>query len=230
MSVQVSPRDRLTRQMNKILQDVLVLGSMVEQATLQAVAALQHRDLATARRIYNDDRWINEKRYAIENETLTVIATQQPAAVDLRVLASVVEIITELERMGDYAKGIARITIELSKMSPLEMPEPIAQMARIAVDMLHRALSAFAERDAASARSIPGEDDRVDELYNRTNRLLIDQMIVDSSRIDRANHMLWAAHNLERMADRVTNICERTLFVITGNIVEMDISDDESPL
>jgi phosphate transport system protein len=223
----ISPRETLDRQIQNLLDDVLVMGSMVEQAVKESVDALKRRDMEDARRIYRGDRDINEKRYDIENRCITLIATQQPMARDLRIIAAILEIITELERIGDYAKGIARINILMGN-EPLVKPLiDIPRMAEIGVDMLHRALGAFVERDAETARAIPEEDDLVDSLYNQVYRELLTYMIADPSTIDRSNFLIWVAHNLERMADRVTNICERIVFVVTGEILEMDISDDE---
>jgi phosphate transport system protein len=223
----ISPRETLDRQIQHLLDDVLVMGSMVEEAVEESVEALKRRDVEDARRIYKGDEVINEKRYEIENHCITLIATQQPMARDLRIIAAILEVITELERIGDYAKGIARINI-LMGSEPLVKPLiDIPRMAEIGVDMLHRSLTAFVERDAETARAIPDEDDEVDNLYNQVYRELLTYMIADPSTIDRGNFLLWVAHNLERMADRVTNICERIVFVVTGEILEMDISDDE---
>ncbi len=224
----ITPRETLDRQLRELQDSVLVLGSMVEQATLSAVEAMKRRDIEASQRIYAADEEINRKRFQIENEVITVIATQQPMARDLRVLAAILEVITELERMGDYAKGIAKITIQMGSEKLLKPLIDVPRMAEIAVDMLHRALSAFVNQDAEQARKIPLEDDQVDALYNQVNRELVTYMIADPSTIDRANHLMWAAHNLERMADRVTNICERTIYIATGAMAEIDISDDET--
>jgi phosphate transport system protein len=148
-------------------------------------------------------------------------------ASDLRLLAAIPEITTELERMGDYAKGIARITVRIGKDELLRPINGIPPMAEVCISMLHQALQAFVERDAEAARSIPKEDDQVDAFYNRIYRELMDQMISTPSTEDQANHLLWVAHNLERFADRVTNICERIVFVVTGELLEMDRTDDE---
>ena len=200
---------------------------MVEQATLESVEALRRRDLAMAKRLYAQDAAINRKRFELESDTLIAIATQQPMAHDLRGLAAVLEVITELERMGDYAKGIDRIMINTADHPDLRIPASLTPMAARTVDMLHRALEAFVHEDAELARRIPPEDDLVDNFYNAIQRELLDYMIADPANIDWANHVLWAAHNLERMADRVINICERTVFVATGSMSEMDVSDDE---
>lgn len=223
----LTPRETFDRHLQGLLDQVLVLGSMVEQAVMQSIEALQRHDHTAARRIYADDQRINERRYAIEAETLTLIATQQPMARDLRLLAAVLEINTELERIGDYAKGICRINLLLGD-EPFIMPlHDLEDMAEIGLDMLHRALTAFVHRDAETARAIPAEDDQIDALYNRIYYDLIQKMIANPDMIDHANHLMWAAHNLERMADRVTNICERIVFVVTGEMTELDISDDE---
>jgi phosphate transport system protein len=223
----LAPRETFDRHLKKLLDDVLVLGSMVEQAVLDAIESLKRRDLQAAQQVYADDRRINEKRYSIEHECLTLIATQQPMARDLRMIAAILEINTELERMGDYAKGIARINLMLGG-DPLVVPLTDLQlMADRGLNMLHRALGAFVARDVEAARNIVNDDDEVDALYNRFNHELIDQVIKDPTKVDRANYLMWAAHNLERLADRVTNICERIVFVVTGEMIEMEVSDDE---
>ncbi len=220
------PRETFERELYKLQDELLILGDMVEQAVRESVEALRCRDLEAARRIYTNDQLINEKRYAIEQECLGLMATQQPMARDLRLLAAVLEIITELERIGDYAKGICRITLLLGN-EPLVKPLiDIPKMADIGLDMLHRSLTAFIARDAEAARAIPKEDDQVDALYNQVYHELIDIMIADPHVVDRANLLMWAAHNLERLADRVTNICERIVFVVTGDIIEMDQTNE----
>lgn len=227
---QITPRESFDRQTRQLEDQVLVLGSMVAEAVRDSVEALKLRDIEASKRISANDQKINEKRYSIEQNCLTLIATQQPMARDLRTLAAILEIITELERIGDYAKGIARINILMGK-EPLVKPlVDIPRMADIGLDMLDRSLKAFIERDAKTARVIPNEDDRVDELYNQVYRELLTYMIADPSTIDRANYLIWVAHNLERLADRVTNICERIVFVVTGEMIEMDQSDNENRL
>lgn len=221
------PRETLTRQLHQIQDEILILGSMVEKAMLDAVEALKRRDTASARRIMREDSLINEKRYAIENAILILIATQQPMAHDLRMLAAMLEVITELERMGDYAKGIGKVTLRLEEA---EIPIPfqeITQMAEKAVSMLHRSLGAFIDENPSLAARIPEEDDEVDQLYNKIYREAVDAMIANPAIIDHANLVMWVVHNIERMADRVTNICERTLFIATGELMEMDTSDDD---
>ena len=220
-------RETLDRQIHHIQDEVLLLGSMVEQAMLKSVDALKRRDLKASRTLYEEDALINEKRFAIENAILILIATQQPMARDLRSLAAMLEVITELERMGDYAKGIGKVNIRLGDHTiPIPYRE-IDLMADLAVSMLHRSLSAFINEDAGQASAIPLEDDKVDDLYNHVTRSLVNAMIANPENIDAANLLMWVAHNLERMADRVTNICERTVFIATGELLELESNDDE---
>ena len=222
------PRLALDRDIRQVQDEMLLLGSMVEQAIVNSVDALARRDVSSAKAILPNDHLINDKRFAIENRVLILMATQSPMAHDLRLLAAVLEVITELERIGDYAKGIAKVTIQLADD---EIPYPIREisaMADIAVSMLHRALGAFVAEDVTTAYAIPAEDDKVDELYWFVYRKIVQNMIADPSTIDHTNQILWVIHNLERTADRVTNICERIIFIVSGELIEMDGSDNES--
>jgi phosphate transport system protein len=193
-----------------LLDKVLILGSMVDGAMTEAVDALRRQDHAAARRIYEHDLRVNEMRYALEDECITIIATQQPMARDVRFLTAILEIITELERIGDYAKGISKINILLGE-DPVEpsILLNLQEMASLGLGMLKRALDAFIAGDAEAARAIALEDDAVDALYLQVYRKVMALSLADPSGIERYNHLMWAAHNLERMADRVTNICER---------------------
>ncbi len=223
-------RETLDRQLHHIQDEILLLGSLVEQAMLNAVQSLKNRDRAAAHKIYQADQDINEKRFAIENAILILMATQQPMARDLRMLAAMLEVNTELERMGDYAKGIAKVTQRLGDVE-IKIPiQEIEQMASIATSMLHRALGCFISENAMVASQIPAEDDQVDRLYEEIYRQIVHTMIENPDLIDHTNLLLWVAHNLERMADRVTNICERTVFINTGELLEMDTTDDEEEL
>jgi phosphate transport system protein len=206
---------------------VLLLGSMVEQAILNTVDALKKRDIKASQEILKADRLINKKRFDIEHKLMILIATQQPMAHDLRLLASCMEVISELERMGDYAKGIANINVRMGDTSLLKPLIDVPRMAQKDVDMLHRALTAFVNEDVEAAQKIPVEDDEVDALYNQIYRELMTFVIADPATIERANWLLWVAHNLERVADRVTNICERTVFIATGEMAEIKSTDDE---
>jgi phosphate transport system protein len=223
----ITPRETLDRAIEELLEQVLIQGSMVENALRDSVEALKNRNIDDAKIIYDGDRQINKKHFEIEEDVIILIATQQPMARDLRLLAAILEITTELERMGDYAKGIARITVRIGQEELLKPISEIPPMAEVCISMLHKALQAFIDRDADAARSIPKEDDQVDAFYNRIYRELMDQMISNPSTVDQASHLIWVAHNLERVADRVTNLCERIVFVVTGELLEMDRTDDE---
>jgi len=215
-------REAFERDLKRLQDDVLILASMVEKQIIEAVDGLKERSKVGARQIIVGDEHINERRFAIEMDALTLIATQQPMAGDLRTLAGVLEIITELERMGDYAKGIAKISLMIGD-KPLIMPlVNISIMAEKARGMLHESIDAFIKRDVELARSIPPRDDEVDELYNKVYREILDLIFANPNNLDQATLLLWAAHNLERTADRCTNICERVVFTVTGQMVELD--------
>jgi phosphate transport system protein len=222
------PRETLDKKIQHLLDEILVMDSMVETAIIESVAALKNRNIELARRIYLSDAEINQLRFELENEIIITIATTQPVmAGDLRRIASILEVVGELERIGDYAKGIALICIRMGNEPPIKPLIDIPRMAELAADMLHRAIGAFVSADAEAARQIPQEDDQVDSLYNQVYRELVALMFTNPSIIDRANYLMWAAHNLERVADRVTNICERTIYVATGQLMEFAPSDDE---
>jgi phosphate transport system protein len=220
-------RKTFESEIQQVKDEILLLGSMVEHAVIGSVEALKKRDIKAAEAIIAEDKEINKKRFAIENQLMILIATQQPMAHDLRLLASSMEIISELERMGDYAKGIANINIRMGEEALLKPLIDIPRMAQKGSDMLHRALTAFVNEDVEAAKAIPIEDDEVDALYNQIYHELMMYIIQDPKTIERANWLLWVAHNLERVADRVTNICERTIFIATGSFEEIKSSDDE---
>jgi phosphate transport system protein len=213
-------RTMFHRELEHLQDEVLVLGSMVEKATLRAVDALRTRNTAAARAIEAEDMLINRKRFEIEEAALLLMATQQPMASDLRRLAAIVHIVTDLERMGDYAAGIARICVQIGDEPLIKPLIDIPRMAEKASSMLRRALDAFVERDVAAAEAIALEDDEVDALYQQVYRELLMLMLANPRTIDQATHLLWVAHNLERVADRVQNICERVVFVVTGRMQE----------
>lgn len=216
------PREAFDRELQRLEDEVLVLGSMVEESLIKSVETLKRRDFTGSKRIIARDRAINEKRFAIEGDALTLIATQQPMAGDMRLLAAVLEIISELERIGDYAKGIARINLMIGEeplMKPLIDLPVMAEKARY---MLRSSLDAFVQRDVERARAIPKMDEEVDGLYNQVYRELLCYIMQTPSTIEQANHLLWAAHNLERAADRVINLCERVVFTVTGEMEELN--------
>jgi len=212
---------------HQLQDEVLLLSSMVEQALVQSVDTLKRRDVSAAEKVIRGDALINEKRFAIENNVLILMATQQPIAHDLRVLAAILEVITELERIGDYAKGIAKATVNLQDVE-IDIPiQDLVSMAELCANMLHRAMGAFVSENISQAHAIPEEDAQIDDLYLKVYRALVNTMVAHTDMIDQANQLLWVDHNLERAADRVTNICERTIFTATGELLEMDSQDNE---
>ncbi len=211
--------------LRRLQDDVLILGSMAEEMLAESVEILKNRNLDGARRLIAYDDLVNEKRFAIETNTLTLIATQQPVAADIRTLAAVLEIVTELERIADYAKGICKITLMIGDRPLVKPLVDIPRMVARSRTMLRRSLEAFVRRDLAVAQAIPAEDDELDNLYNQIYHDLLDIIIADPQKMDQATHLLWVAHNLERTGDRIVNICERIVFTITGSMKEMNGSN-----
>lgn len=218
-------RETFWAELRRLQEEVLMLGLMVENALVESVDILKRQDLEAARRLVADDRLINKKRFDIEADAMVLIATQQPMASDLRILAAILEVVTELERMGDYAKGIGRICLMIGEKPHIKPLVDLPIMAAKVREMLHDSLDAFVRQDVDLARAIPPRDDVIDHLYNQVYRELLTYIMADPQTIDGATHLLWVAHNLERTADRVTNICERVVFTVTGEMVEMDKED-----
>lgn len=212
------------KRLRDIQDSILSMGSMVNKAILRSVEALKNRDLELARQLIADDQTVNGKRFEIEEKCTELIATQQPLASDLRVIVAILNITTEIERIGDYAVGIARIVIIIGDEPPLKPLIDVPLMAEQTVSMLRRSLDAFVNRDAEVARKIAAEDDLVDGLYDQVFRELLTFMAEDPKTITRATRLMWTAHNLERAADRVTNICERVVFTVTGKMEEIGAS------
>jgi phosphate transport system protein len=217
-------RTEFHKRLREIQDDILVMGSMVGKALLHSVQALKDRDLTMARQIIADDININHQRFDIEEKCIRLIATQQPMASDLRIIICVLNIITELERIGDYAEGIAKIVVMIGDETPLKPLIDIPRMTEKVNEMLHRSLNALIDRDADAATRVVAEDDEVDNLYDQVFRELLTFMIEDPQTITRATRLIWVAHNLERSADRVTNICERIVFIVTGKMEEIGAS------
>lgn len=217
-------RQLFEKRLREMQDDVLILSSMVEKAIQRSVDALRTRDRDLSNAVITDDAQINAKRYEIEEKCIHTIALQQPMAADLRELVAILFIATELERMADHAEGIGRINLMLGdEPLPPTMSE-IVEMGTMATDMLRRAITAFVERDDATARLICDEDDRIDALYDRAYNALIQQVIHTPSDLQTITYMIWTSHNLERIADRVTNICERVIFMVTGQLQEINVS------
>jgi len=217
-------RTAFHKKLREIQYDILAMGSMVSKAISRSIEALKNRDLALAQQVITDDNKIDHKRFEIEEKCVELIATQQPMASDLRTILAVLNILSEVERIGDYAEGIGKIAIMIGNEPPLKPLIDIPRMAEQTVDMLRRSLDAFVNRDAAAARQIVTEDDTIDHLYDQVFRELLTFMAEDPKTITRATRLIWVAHNLERAADRVTNICERVVFVVTGKMEEIGAS------
>jgi phosphate transport system protein len=217
-------RTAFHKRLREIQDDILAMGSMAGKAIIRSVEALKKRDLESARQIIDDDQKVNNKRFEIEEKCIELIATQQPMASDLRIIIAILNITTEIERIGDYAVGIARIVIMIGDEPPLKPLVDIPRMADQTADMLRRSLDAFINRDAEAAKKIIAEDDLVDQLYDQVFRELLVFMAEDPRTVTRATRLIWVAHNLERAADRVTNICERVVFIVTGKMEEIGAS------
>ncbi len=214
-------REKFEHDLKRLQEEILSLGLMAENAVLESVEALRVQDLARARALIEADKPINEKRFALENEALTLIATQQPMASDLRALAAVLELASELERIADYAKGIANIALMIGTDPLIKPLLDIPLMAKKACAMLHASLEAYVSQDVTLACQLPDKDAEVDALYEKVYRDLVALIIADQRVLDQAMRLTWVAHNLERVADRVSNICERVIFSITGRIEEL---------
>jgi phosphate transport system protein len=212
------PRESYYQHLRELQDDLLVMSSMVDKAIGRSVTALKDRDLELAKQIVADDALVDAKCLDIEERCVQLIVTQAPVAGDLRLIISIIHLLAELERMGDHAEGIAKIAIMIGDEPPLKPLIDIPRMAEKTRDMLRRSLDAFVMRDAKSAMAIAAEDDVVDGLYDQVYRELLMFMLEDPKTITRATRLIWVAHNLERCADRVTNICERTVYTATGRL------------
>jgi phosphate transport system protein len=220
-------RRSFDQQLVHLEEEMLSLGETVENSIVESVKALIDKDGQASNELIAADRAINETCKSIETEALTLIATQQPLAGDLRTIFTAVEIANELERIADYAKGIAKVNLMIGPESLLSPCVHLPIMASEVRDMLHASLRAFVDHDAASARGIPARDHTVDDLHNRVYRELLAVITADNNTTNRATFLLWVVHNLERAGDRVINICERVVFNVTGEIVELDVQEGE---
>jgi phosphate transport system protein len=217
-------RETYKKKLEEIQDDILFMGSMVEKAILRSMEALKERDLVKAQQVIDEDANINKKRFDIEEKCIQLIATQQPMAGDLRIIISVLSVISELERIGDHAEGTAKVALLIGNEPPLKPLVDLPRMAQKTADMLRRSMDAFIHHDIEAAKQIAAEDDDIDNLYDQVFRELLTFMSEDPKAITRATRLIWVAHNLERSADRVTNICERIMFVVTGKMVEIGAS------
>jgi phosphate transport system protein len=209
---------------NEIQDKVLDMGDMVAKEINRSIEALKKRDLKMAHQIIASDAKIDELRFAIEDRCIELVATRKPTTNDLRVIVSVLSIITELERIGDYAEGNARIVVMIGDEPPLKPLIDIPRMAELTIEMIEKSLRSFVTRDVELAKHVVTMDNAVDGLYDQVFRELLTFMMVDPKTINRATRLIWVAHNLERAADRVTNICERVVFTVTGKMEELEVS------
>ena len=215
------PRAEFDRDLRIVQDELLMMGSMVEKAIGRSLEALKNRDLLMAEEVVRDDDIIDDKQYEIEEKCIDLIATQQPMAVDLRTIVTVMHLAGELERMGDYAEGIAKISLMMGDEPPLKPLIDIPRMATMASDMLRRSLDAFVNRDVISSMVVRNDDDGIDALYEQVYRELLTFMLGDPTVIRRATYLLWAAHNIERIADRTTNIAENVIYMVTGERIDV---------
>jgi phosphate transport system protein len=220
----MTTRESFQKYKKELEQDVITMGEMVIKAVSRSAESLKRRNIGEAKKIISNDVLINKKRWDIEERCISLIATQQPVASDLRDLIAILNIITELERMGDYAEGIAKIVVMMGDKPLIKPLIDIPRMTVKATDMIKRSLEAFTKLDAGAARAICSEDDEVDMLYEQIYRELVSFMVEDPKTITGATHLMWVAHNLERIADRVTNICERVIYLVTGDMEEINVS------
>ena len=217
-------REAYQRNLRELQDEVLVLGSMIEKALERSMQALKGRDLDLAKQVLDEDKQVDKKRYEIEEQALDIMSCQAPMASDLRILLAILSIVTDLERMGDHAAGNAKIAVMIGNEPPLKPLIDLPRMNDRVIDMLHRSLNAFISHDAEAARKIVPEDDDVDNLYDQVFRELLTFMMEDPRTITRATRLIWVGHNLERTGDRVTNICERVVFMVTGKMEELGVS------
>ncbi|MDY6912411.1 MAG: phosphate signaling complex protein PhoU [Chloroflexota bacterium] len=211
-------REGFERQLQELQDEVILMSSMVEKAIDRSINALKERDLTLARQVIDGDAKIDQQRFDIEENCITLIATQQPMASDLRTIVSVLSIITDLERIGDYAEGIAEIMLMIGDEPYFKPLVDIPRMAKIGSEMLGDSLKAFVEGNAQKAREIAERDDEIDELWDQVFRECISYMLEDPRTITIGTRLIWVAHKLERIADRMTNICERVVFTVTGKM------------
>ena len=210
-------RSDYDRDLTDLQNGLSEMGQHVESATRRALDALKTQDVALAQQVIDADDEIDQLQDELENKCVMLLATQQPMASDLRSVMSAVHIGVELERMGDYAEGIAKICIRIGDQPLLKPLIDIPRMADLALKMLDESLQAYTERDEWLARKVCADDDAIDNLYNQIYRELLTYMLSDPGTIERATYLLWVAHNLERIADRATNIAERVLWLISGH-------------
>ncbi|MCX7938557.1 MAG: phosphate signaling complex protein PhoU [Thermoflexales bacterium] len=218
-------RSGLDQGLAELRDDLLRISSLAEDLIARSVSALKRQDLEAARALIEMDTRVNTLRYQVETRAVQLIALQQPAARDLRFIMAAVHSAIEMERMADHACGIARICLRIGEEPLIKPLIDIPKMCDIACAMLHDATSAFIALDAEAARRIAERDSEVDNLYAQVLRELLTYMMQDRRKVEQGTYLLWVAHNLERIADRVTNVCERIIFVATGELGDYKAND-----
>ena len=219
-----TPREEFDLKLHGLEEEVEGLAYYVGEAVHRAVDALKNRDLVASRQVIDDDDYIDQKQAEIEARCINLIATQQPVARDLRAIIALLHIGVELERIGDYAEGIGKISLSIGDEDTLKPLVDIPLMAQKATDMLIASISALLERDTEKAKAVRDADDVVDELYDTVYHDLLQYMINDPTTVQRATYLLWAAHDLERIADRATNIAEQVEFLVMGSNLDITMS------
>ncbi len=211
-------RSDYTQQLQEIQDDLLLLGSMVEKAIVKSVDALKSRDLESSQAVIEEDDVIDDFQMVLEEKCVDVIALQAPMASDLRRLVTVIQVASELERVGDYAEGIAKISVRMGEQPTLKPLIDIPRMAEMGAGMLRDGLGALTTLDLELAEKIAATDDEVDSLYEQIFRELFSFMVENPANIQGATYLIWIAHLLERIADRATNIAERVVYLATGKM------------
>ncbi|RMG90848.1 MAG: phosphate transport system regulatory protein PhoU [Chloroflexi bacterium] len=218
-------RSILDQELTALGDDILRLASMVDTAIEQAILALKDRDVTLAQTVVAGDDQINQLRYTIEQECLRILATQQPAARDLRTVIAAIHLAVELERIADHAAGIARLVTRLENEPHIDSLHKLPKMSKRARNMVQQGVQAFIEHNVDLAREMIKRDDKLDKQYSKLFRETLEEMR-DDDYIRRATYLLWVGHNLERIGDRATNIAERVIFMLTGEFVEITSDAD----
>ena len=214
--MELSPRASFDRDLAELQEEIITLSSMVEKAISKSVDALSSRNVKVSQEVIAQDDLIDNKRHEIEDKCIALIARQQPLAGDLRQIVAFLHITVDLERMGDYAEGIGKIGLMMDEQPMIQPLINIPKMCELATDMLRRSLEALIKRDVTIAQQVYDDDDTVDNLYDQIYHELILIMVKDPKTIERATFLIWAAHDLERVADRATNIAEQVMYLVTG--------------
>jgi len=211
-------RNHFERQLEKIKKDLLFIGEKTEELILQSINALKEHDVELAQSVINDDKIIDEGYIKIEKIIMRTIATQAPVAGDLRFLLTVLKNATDIERFGDYAKDIAELAIDMKDEVYFTKLVNIPRMSKLALEMVHTSLNAFDKGDSSLAREVYLLDDKVDDLYYGTFRILTTYILEDPRNISQAFSLLLVARHLERIADHAVNIANRTIYLVEGDV------------